>query len=101
MMRHLFSWMVGLFFMAMPAMAQFYIAGVFKIDGYVYSIIDTVNYCVQVSPLDESISGDITIPEKVENEGKIYTVTSVIFRECAEVNSITIPNSVTSIKISE
>lgn len=45
-------------------------------------------------------SGDIVIPETVEYEGGVYSVTSIgnyAFEWCSGLTSVTIPNSVTSI----
>lgn len=45
-------------------------------------------------------SGAVTIPASVTYNGVTYTVTSIndnAFRECCDLTSVTIPNSVTSI----
>ncbi len=52
---------------------------------------------------NEDISGSITIPDSVENNGVTYSVTSIgksAFSECSSLTSITIPASVTSIGMS-
>ena len=48
-----------------------------------------------------SPKGDFVIPESVEYEGKIYRVTTIggyAFEECPELTSVTIPNSVDTIR---
>jgi len=44
-------------------------------------------------------TGDVTIPESVNYNGKTYNVTSIdlSFAECSELTSVVIPNSVTTI----
>jgi hypothetical protein len=47
-----------------------------------------------------SYSGDITVPEKITDEGVEYTVTAFAddcFKECESLTSVTIPSSVTSL----
>ncbi|MDY6229462.1 MAG: leucine-rich repeat domain-containing protein [Prevotella sp.] len=49
---------------------------------------------------DNPYSGDITIPETVDYNGKTYSVTVIgqsAFERCEELTSVVIPNSVTSI----
>ena len=49
---------------------------------------------------NKEYSGNVTIPESVEYEGKTYRVTSIggaAFEGCSGLTSVTIPNSVTSI----
>ena len=70
----------------------------FTIDGICYNITSTNPLTVEVAYSD-SYSGDIVIPEKVEYEGKEYSVTSIgnSAFEHTGLTSLTIPNSVTSI----
>ena len=70
----------------------------FTIDGICYNITSTNPLTVEVAYSD-SYSGDIVIPEKVEYEGKEYSVTSIgnSAFEHTGLTSLTIPNSVNSI----
>lgn len=47
-----------------------------------------------------SYSGEVTIPETVEYNGKVYTVTSIepkAFNNCTHLSAVSIPNSVITI----
>ena len=72
----------------------------FKVGGICYKITDDVNFAVEVVSGESKYTGDVVIPAVVEYEGRIYNVTSIgafAFRECAELTSVVIPNSVTKI----
>ena len=62
-----------------------------------------INYCIgknnTVSVKRGKYEGDIEIPEEVSYNGTAYTVTSVgtAFRNCTELKSISLPNSLTTI----
>ena len=91
----IFCWVVCLFFMAMPAMSVSFTIGDFK-----YDVTDTTGLTVSVSAASDTISGKVTIPDKIEYEGKEYSVTAIgegAFKECAGLTSVIIPNSVASI----
>ena len=70
-----------------------------------YKIIDDtelmVTYCGNSYDYrPNEYSGDVIIPESVEHDGHTYPVTTIgkeAFRDCAQLTSVTIPNSVTSI----
>jgi hypothetical protein len=69
----------------------------FEVDGIAYN---SKNLTVEVTGKNPKYSGVIVIPEKVEYEGKEYSVTSIgyeAFSGCTGLTSVTIPNSVTSI----
>lgn len=78
----------------------------FEVDGIYYNIIDYANSYVEVtykgdfdSSFDE-YAGDVVIPETVTYANKTFTVTRIgylAFCACKNLNSVTIPNSVTSI----
>ena len=79
----------------------------FQVDGIYYNITsNTVPYTVEVTYRDanlNSYSGNITIPNTVVYNRKTYSVTSIgekAFQECTTLLSLNIPNSITSIFIS-
>ena len=68
----------------------------FVVDGIRYST--TSSNTVEV--ISNNYSGDVLIPENIESNSIIYSVTSigdVAFWFCSGLTSVTIPNSVTSI----
>ena len=73
----------------------------FQSGDLYYDIISNHEpYTVEVASNGGQYSGDITIPETVENNGITYSVTRIgaeAFGNCLALTSITIPNSVTSI----
>lgn len=93
--KKLFCWIAFLFLMKIPTMSQ-----TFEIGDFKYKVINTENPAVQVGAADDNISGSITIPDKIEYEGKEYSVTAIgegAFKECAGLTSVIIPNTVASI----
>ncbi|MCM1336590.1 MAG: leucine-rich repeat domain-containing protein, partial [Candidatus Amulumruptor caecigallinarius] len=74
----------------------------FKIDGICYNINNdkTSVSVTYVSSSYGSYAGNITIPPSVTYNGTEYAVTSIgesAFNNCSSLQSVTIPNSVTSI----
>lgn len=94
-MKKLFS-----FFLALLATTTLW-AYDFQSGDLYYDIISNHEpYTVEVASNGSQYSGDITIPETVENNGITYSVTRIgdeAFGNCLALTSITIPNSVTSI----
>lgn len=74
---------------------------IFINDGLKYVVTDSEKREVEVSkPSGAILKGNLIIPSTVENEGTIYTVTSLpqyAFSDCRELTSVFIPNSVNSI----
>lgn len=74
----------------------------FEADGIKYNIENSGTKEVSVVGLSSSNnSSEISIPASVEYSDAIYSVTSIgrnAFYKCTKLASITIPNSVTSIK---
>ena len=74
----------------------------FVADGIYYNIISEENSTVNVTNrgYGDNYSGDIVIPEKVVYKEKTYSVIAIAidaFRECNNLTSVKIPNSVTAI----
>lgn len=72
-----------------------------------FSVTDIDNFTVQVgdglsAAIDTLTASGVTIPEKVELNGKTFTVTKLAnyaFNECASITNLQIPESVTSLGI--
>lgn len=82
--------------MLLPMMAM---ADAFGIDGIYYNL-NTKTKNAEVTGNPNRYSGSIVIPDQVEYQGSIYSVTSIghsAFSGCYNLTSVTIPNSVTSI----
>ena len=70
-----------------------------RIKGIYYEF-DTENNTAAVVSGEVKYTGDVVIPETIVYQGNTYTVTSIAnsaFRECTDLTSVTIPNSVTTI----
>jgi len=69
------------------------------IDGIKYNL-NQENYTAEIAE-ENTVSGDLVIPEKVVYEGNTYIVTSIglmAFRGSGELQTVVIPNSITQIK---
>ena len=75
----------------------------FQADGIFYNILGDeaiVTYKGNSYDSYNEYSGSVVIPEKVNYNGKTYSVTSIgnsVFSYCDGLTGVTIPNSVTSI----
>ena len=99
-MKHLIKLTFLLLCFLMPATA---IAHDFEVDGIYYNINGnrvTVTYQGTTHYEYDEYSGDVTIPSSVYYNGKTYTVTAIgddAFRNCSELTSVTLPNSMITI----
>ena len=90
---------VLMLFTGIPASAYDFIS-----DGIPYNILSEEDRTVEVTYLSYEKSwksGDVVIPKKVMVNSKTYTVTAiggVAFKNCDEITSITLPNSLTEIE---
>jgi len=77
----------------------------FESDGLCFNIVSEEDRTVEVTWRDygeensDYVKGDLTIPRKVTNGDKTYTVTKInaAFMYCSGLTSVSIPNSVTEI----
>lgn len=74
-------------------------AQTFEENGISYNVISANE--VEVTSKTGCYSGDVVIPETVEDSGTTYNVTAIgyeAFRVCLNVTSISLPNSITTIE---
>ena len=72
-----------------------------EVDGIYYNLISKGNVAEVTKRKNYYYSGDITIPSSIKVNEVEYSVTIIgdkAFADCSGLTSITIPNSVTSIK---
>lgn len=74
----------------------------YDINGILYSVVDESKGTAMVYEAkdNETLSGDIVIPEKVTLDGKEYTVTEIdgtAFKDCTKITSMTLPSTLTEI----
>ena len=70
----------------------------FIVDGINYAIKGFTNTCMVAS--NAKAYGSIVIPESVTHNGSLYNVVEIgneAFRDCYDLTSVVIPNSVTRI----
>lgn len=95
-MRHLFRWLMCLAFTMLPTLAN-----AFEIGEYIYTVTDSVKRTVSLKAKQpRNITGNVSIPAKVEYDGVEYKVTALdeyAFNYSEELISVTIPNTVTYI----
>ena len=72
----------------------------FEADGIYYNIMSEAGKTVEVTSGKNEYVGEVSIPETVENEGIIYTITAIggdAFDDCSSLTSVNIPDGVVSI----
>lgn len=72
----------------------------FELDGISYAILSEEEKTVEVVYNDGAYIGDVTIPARVTNEGKTYTVTALhnqAFFKCTDLYAVSIPATVTNL----
>lgn len=69
----------------------------FKVDGLRYSITSLTDLTCCLESVEDSISGELVIPEKVKYLTKELTVTSFLGLSGANITSVVIPRSIISI----
>ena len=93
MKRLLLSMMSALLVLSAQAQTSF------DVGDFKYTILTGTD--VSVAAINDDISGDITIPSQVEWSGTTYTVKEIEeygFDWCVGLTSVTIPNTVTTIR---
>ena len=85
-----------LFFTQLLVCGFLYAQDPIEIDGLFYILNDG---CAEMASSPKGYEGDIIIPESVYYQGESYIVTSLgwAFRECTNLTSVTIPNTITSL----
>ena len=93
-MKKLFLPILMSFMLSMTTNAE-----IVEIDGIYYDVLKKINNA-KVTGIRSNYVGAISIPESVEYEGTVCTVTSIAnraFAGCSGLTSLIIPNSVTTI----
>ena len=71
-----------------------------EIDGINYELLAEAKQATVIAKSSGKYSGEVVIPESVEHQGTIYSVTSMrewAFYGCSDLTSVTIGNSVKGI----
>ena len=71
-----------------------------EVDGFYYKINKDNKTASLVTDYRHKYKGDVVIPETIEVDGTVYSVTSLgnsCFSSCYDLTSVTIPNSVTTL----
>lgn len=72
-----------------------------EVDGIRYNLIQKANIA-EVSSYEQQYSGTIIIPQSIDVNGIVYSVTSIgagAFNQCFELENVIMPNSITSIGV--
>lgn len=72
----------------------------FEVDGIYYEVISFSDLTCMVTKGDVEYSGDIVIPATIDYNNRTLTIVEIAdqtFRNCNELTSITIPNTISSI----
>lgn len=73
----------------------------FKVDNIYYNVLSLEKMIVETTGSYNNYSGDVVIPETVEYKGRTFKVVAIgdaTFAYCTNLNSVTIPSSITIIK---
>ena len=100
MKRHLHNYMRALLLSLAVLLSLPMMAVEIMIDGINYELVAKAKQATVIAKSSGKYSGEIVIPESVEYEGTVCSVTSIgdyAFYYCDGLTSVTIPNSVTSI----
>ena len=71
-----------------------------EVDGFYYKMNKDNKTASLVTDYRHKYKGDVVIPETIEVDGTVYSVTSLgnsCFSSCYDLTSVTIPNSVTTL----
>ena len=102
MKKHLHNSLRALFLSPAVLLSLPMMAVVVEIDGINYDLVPkSIKVATVIKKSSGKYSGEVIIPESVVYEGNAYSVTSIgerSFYECRGLTSVTIPNSVTSIR---
>ena len=100
MKRHLHNSFRALFLSIAVLLSLPVLAEKVEIDGINYDLIPKGKAATVIAKSSGKYSGEVVIPETVEYNGTVCSVTSIgeeAFRSCSGLTSVTIPNSMTSI----
>ncbi len=100
MKKHLHNSLRALFLSLAVLLSLPMLAEEVEIDGINYDLNAETKQAAVVRKSTGTYSGEVVVPESVEHEGVVYSVTSIgelAFWGCSRLTSVTIGNSVTSI----
>ena len=100
MKRHLHNSFRALFLSIAVLLSLPMLAVEVEINGINYELVAKIKEATVIAKSSGEYSGKVVIPESVEHEGTIYSVTSIVeyaFYDCNALTSITIPNTIKKI----